>query len=227
MTLREKLLEKVPDAPGWVEFRSALLDGGPAFGTVDNYVVVSPTGALVCVAGEPARAALQEALLLRPNYGDILARPESRTAVELVLGRPGVRAVIHACEEPSWEAELTADVRVLSPGHEDAFEHVALPLRPELIDGLSSSGVATAFVDGRAAGFCYAVAVTETHWDVAVDTLEPYRRRGLAQAAFTTMAAAMAGRGQRPVWGAKETNAASLEMAKKLGFRPAEELLIW
>ena len=227
MTLRDKLLEKVPDAPGWVEFRSALLEGGPAFGTVDDYVVVSATGALVCVAGEPARAALQEALLLRPNYGDILARPESRAAVELALGRAGARAVIHACEKPCWEENVSIDIRVLGPGQDEAFEHVAPPLRPELVDGLSSSGVATTFVDGRAAAFCYGVAITETWWDVAVDTLEPYRRRGLAQAAFARMASVMEARGQRPVWGAKETNAASLEMAKKLGFQPVEELLIW
>ncbi len=227
MTLREKLLEKVPDAPGWVEFRSALLDGGPAFGTVDDYVVVSRTGALVCVSGEPPRAALQEALLLRPNYGDILARLESRRAVELVLGRVGARAVIHACEEPGWDVDPSIDIQVLGPGQEGVFEHVALPLRPELVDGLSSSGVATAFVDGKAVAFCYAVAVTETLWDVAVDTLELYRRKGLAQAAFATMAAVMKGRGQSPVWGAKETNTASLEMAKKLGFWPVEELLIW
>jgi RimJ/RimL family protein N-acetyltransferase len=34
-------------------------------------------------------------------------------------------------------------------------------------------------------------------------------------------------RGKRPVWGAEESNAASMALAAKLGFKPVERLIVF
>lgn len=41
------------------------------------------------------------------------------------------------------------------------------------------------------------------------------------------MAGAMEREGLRPVWGAEETNSASLGLAKKLGFEPVDEVAVF
>jgi predicted GNAT family acetyltransferase len=73
--------------------------------------------------------------------------------------------------------------------------------------------------------FCYAACETETLWDVSVDTLAPFRRRGLAAACFERVRREMERRGKRPVWGAHADNPASLALAARLGFRRDAELV--
>jgi RimJ/RimL family protein N-acetyltransferase len=59
---------------------------------------------------------------------------------------------------------------------------------------------------------------TETLWDVSIETLEGYRRKGLAARAARTMIRYMRRRGRAPVWGALEANLASRSLAARLGF---------
>ena len=79
---------------------------------------------------------------------------------------------------------------------------------------------------GRIVSVCSAAWETETLWDVSVETVSDYRRRGLAAACFIALARWMlAERGKRPVWGAHESNPASLALAASLGFVRESELL--
>jgi GNAT superfamily N-acetyltransferase len=79
---------------------------------------------------------------------------------------------------------------------------------------------------GRIVAVCSAAWETETRWDVSVETVPRHRRRGLAAACFAALARWMlAERGKRPVWGAHESNPASLALAGRLGFVRDSELL--
>jgi RimJ/RimL family protein N-acetyltransferase len=78
--------------------------------------------------------------------------------------------------------------------------------------------MAAVWADGRPVSFCYPVWQTETLWDVSIETLETYRRRGFAARAARTMIRHMRQTGRAPVWGALDTNVASRALAAKLGF---------
>ncbi len=73
---------------------------------------------------------------------------------------------------------------------------------------------------------CAAGDVTETLWDVGIDTIQSYRRRGHASACFRALAAEMARQGRQPVWCAYEDYPPSLALAAKLGFTPVDRIAV-
>jgi GNAT superfamily N-acetyltransferase len=109
--------------------------------------------------------------------------------------------------------------------------HLPAELRREMeLEYVTARPMAAALVDRRVAAFCYAPLVTETLWDVAIDTLAPFRRQGLASACFEALAAYLGaghlgGGGRRPVWGALDANLSSLRLAERLGFVRAAALV--
>lgn len=191
-----------------------------------------------CVWGQPPRRVLQRAVqgaVSRPGFR-ILVEPASLPW--LVAELPGWwrddDVLIHRWKGdeprlPSLPAGISIE-RVGEGGVErtedpDPQLLAELPddLRPELELALGyrcPMTVAWAEDRGRRApvSFCYAPWKTETLWDVSVDTLEPYRRRGLAAAVFETLRRHLAEQGLTPVWGAMAGNLASRRLAAKLGF---------
>ena len=75
--------------------------------------------------------------------------------------------------------------------------------------------------------FCYSCWTTESLWDVSVDTLEPYRGRGLAEAVARSAIARRRGEGLEPVWGAVDTNGTSRRLAARLGFAETGEAVVF
>ncbi len=67
---------------------------------------------------------------------------------------------------------------------------------------------------------------TVTLWEVAVDTVEPHRRKGYAGLCVAHMVMKMRREAQpkEPVWQAAEDDPASCRLAEKLGFERADEL---
>jgi len=118
------------------------------------------------------------------------------------------------------------DVRLLNAGDPLDLNHVPRDLRRELEEAFTFSPLAVACVTGMPVAFCYAGWVTETLWDVSIDTLEPWRNRGYAGAAATALLGAMRSRGKRAVWGALCSNGPSLRLAARLGFRPVSRVLV-
>jgi RimJ/RimL family protein N-acetyltransferase len=106
------------------------------------------------------------------------------------------------------------------------------PLVPgELADELRSAEragapIAVSLENGRPAAFCYAGSLTETLWDVSIDTLAPYQRRGHATEAVKFLIEYYRALGKEPVWGALVSNAASIGLAKRLGFARVDSLSI-
>jgi len=101
----------------------------------------------------------------------------------------------------------------------------------ELLEELEAAAefteIAASFEDGRPVSFCYASAETETLWDVGIDTLEAYQRRGHAGRVAGFMIRRMKAEGLDVVWTALESNLASVKLAGALGFQEVDRIVIF
>jgi len=111
---------------------------------------------------------------------------------------------------------------------------VSAPLDPAVLAGLpadvradaeNAPAAAVSVVDGSPVAVCMVSGLTETLWDVGIDTIESARRQGHATAAFLALAAVMAAQGRQPVWAAYEDYPPSLALAARLGFRPVARMV--
>jgi predicted GNAT family acetyltransferase len=64
-------------------------------------------------------------------------------------------------------------------------------------------------------------------WDIGIETLPEYRRHGYAEQCVQFMVAHHLQRGKHPVWGAEESNLASLNLAAKLGFKAVDRVVLF
>ena len=228
-----RLAAALPDVPRWLETRSMLLDGSAeVLGLADEplaFIARSPESQLISVAGRPAPEAFQEALYRNEGHGVALAQlgDEDYAAANL----PGWRMEPAALHLLSGDVRLPAvprgAVRCVSLPEIMAIGEMPASLKDELRSAASHSKIGAALEDGHPVAFCYAASETETLWDISIDTLEPYRRRGHASAVVSYMVHRLYERGKRPVWGAEESNTPSMALAAKLGFRPVERLVVF
>jgi GNAT superfamily N-acetyltransferase len=228
-TAASRLARALPDVPRWVETRSMLLGGEcELFGLEEDgdpsFVVRDAVYPLVSVVGRPEKAAIREAAAGRRDQ-EVIVPPENGEHVAAALpGWEVARATLHLLRDERRLPRVPAGaVRLLEPSEVNSLEGLTPDLRSELA-AARWSPVAASFEDGRPVAFCYADR-TESLWDVAIDTLEGYRRRGHAARCVAYMVEHL--RPLRPVWGAENTNLASLGLAAKLGFVPVDELLLF
>ncbi len=225
------LARALPDEPRWVETRWMLRERRATVagltGDRRHFVASCTQRPLIAIVGRPdhpfiagaaQRAPREAEALAADEHGDYAARALDgwRRVVAHIFGWPDALPVPVAPDP--------GEARLLGPAEVAALQHVPRVLHEELVGAVEYSPVAGAFAGGAPVAFCYASGITETLWDVSVDTLEAFRRRGLAQRAFRCLAATMRGRGKWPVWGALEWNAPSLALAATLGFRPSGRL---
>jgi hypothetical protein len=217
-----------------------------------GFVVELASRALLSAVDNPPVALIAERALAMSGDVNVLCAPDTAAAVGEALPEWMRRGVLLQALPGvmTWEREAEVDVSIFTSGDAPSLEHVPDPLRAELTDALEGhpaarfvSGalperlpadasptpvpVAAAWRDGRAVAFCYPVLQTETLWDVSVDTLADYRGRGLAARVARTMIRHMRGQDKAPVWGALETNGASLAVARQLGFVEAGRLVVF
>jgi GNAT acetyltransferase-like protein len=238
----DDLARALPDVPRWVETRAMLLRGdcevlglatanGPAPGPegAAAFVVRDTLLPLVAVVGEPDPAAVREAAAAAGGEAVVLAPPETRRHLAAALPGWGVNAAVLHLLPGALPADGGAGgaARLLEPAEVAALAGLPPGLHSELRLGARLGPVAAALDDGVPVAFCYAGSETEGLWDVSIDTLEPFRRRGHAARAFALLAARLGARGKRPVWGAEDWNEPSLRLAARLGFRPVDEVLLW
>ncbi len=218
----------------------------------DGFVVALASRALLAAVDSPPPSLIAERALALAGDVNVLVAPEDSASVATALPHwVSHRVRLHALPHPQpWESEPDDGVIVATRQTAPPLDHVPEGLRHELVEALdghptarfvhgtlparapdtaSSTAVPVAFVlvDGRAVAFCYPVLQTERYWDVSVDTLERYRGRGLAGRAARSMVRHMRSHGKSPVWGALESNAASLGVARRLGFMEAGRLLVF
>ena len=228
----EAVASLLPDEPRWVEVRGMLLTGmGRPVGTVATspvtFVALHAGDDQVAVVGRPAHALIQNAAA---GATELLAVPENADWVTAALPSWQLEsATIHTLSNPDL-------LRAVSPG---VVREVTIPelaglpvqyaeLRDDLlVEARSGTPVFAAFAGEQPAAFCYAGSVTERWWDISIDTLEPFRRRGYASQCVAHVVQYMAAQGRMPVWGASKSNTASARLAAKLGFTPVDAIVVF
>lgn len=149
----------------------------------------------------------------------------------LVLGTGGMIAQRFSEPEavlvPNDQHQDEVVIRFISSDELARATGLGEDLRRELTIAVLRGPLAATFVNGVPASFCYAGAATETLWDLSIDTLEPFRRCGYAGLCAAYAIDQMNRQGKRPVWGATESNEASLRLASKLGFRPVDRVILF
>lgn len=230
----KRLALALPDIPRWVETRALLLTGEcELFGLDDEndlaFVINSAEWELVSVVGHPAKKAIEDAVAGIHNQSLVLANPDNSTHVSHALpGWKSERARIHLLGDSS-RLPATAEtlVRLLAPSEFETETLLPSDLKRELIKASQHSPVVAALAEGLPVSFCYAAAETESLWDISIDTLPSYRNRGYAALCVSYMIEYMSRQGKCPVWGAEESNLASISLARKLGFEPVDQLMVF
>lgn len=227
------LAQRLPDIPRWVEVRALLrwgrceifgLEESPAFA----FAIRDPATGLVGVVGAPSVDAIREAAARASSREPVIAAPEQEAHVSRALPEwRHTRAVLHTLPDFSrLPAPPPKTVRFLEPGE---IRQPSIPetLARELEIGAEHSPIVATFVDGQPVSFAYAGSITESLFDVAIDTLPEHRRRGYAALCVSRLIRHLHERGKQPVWGATTENTASANLARKLGFVPTDELALW
>ncbi len=172
---------------------------------------------------------LAGSLVAVPSSFTLLAPPEAEEVVtRLAPGRDRCGATLFAIDDERNSLSLPRDsrARLLATGDRPLLDRLPADLQEEITAAFDYSPMSAAFEGGRPVSFCYAAWETETLWDVSIDTLPGWRRRGYARAAAVELIEYFLARGKRPVWGAADTNTASAALAVHLGLRPVDRLLL-
>ena len=204
---------ELPDEPRWVEAHGiAAAPQSWQRGLGAGGVVGNDRARLVVAYGDADPHALRGLATELAEF-TFLVNTEELVAA---LPRRVERAILHTLPEPDALPEYEG--ATLLPD----VEQVPAPLADEL----RGHRVWTAYVDGAPVAFAYAPWRSARWFDISVDVLPGARQLGLG----TIVAAAMIrdGRadGREPVWGADESNAASLRLAKRLGFVTVDEIFV-
>jgi GNAT superfamily N-acetyltransferase len=96
----------------------------------------------------------------------------------------------------------------------NALGHANNPLRPRVLAMLAKC-------EGALAGLAAASIDCDTMWQIGVDTLPGYRRRGIAKATVSALTQAIFKRGKLPYYSTYISNIASKRVAFSLGYCPA------
>jgi hypothetical protein len=226
--LRARAVAAIPDVPVTVETRALARDPTTMVHAIGaSWLLIAARGDLARVFGD-ADALAVDAILDVAGFDGALLLPDNEATTWSARWK-AERALIYTVEPRASGAAATPetafDVGRLTPGHR--LEHVPDELRGEVERARASREVFAAFCDGVPVSFAYMSLETERHGDLSIDTLAAFRRRGYGAAALHPVNIGLGVRGLSPVWGAIEHNAASLALARKLGFtRPAGTLLV-
>jgi len=196
----------------------------------DPPTIVSAAAVMVAVIfrwdNEPA---LARALTRVPREFSIIAPVDAEAIVDRALPRREREHATLFKLDPEDAAQLPSQLgvaRLLSRDEYRQLENLPPILRGELREACRYSPIASAFADDRPVSFCYSGWETESHWDVSIDTLESYRRRGFGAAACICLIDHFARLGKTAVWGSLDSNPASSALAHRLGFTPVDQLMV-
>lgn len=225
------LLDAVPDRPWWVETRALLLSGraivrGAADGTAA--VVLDPDLPSGFLVGRPDAQLLRTVTAAAPARFELVVQADAIDGAQAAL--PDWRLAVATVHSPAapWPAdggEVPGDVVVSAPPREEWLARVPEADEVRFYAALAEA-IALRLDGGEVVAVCAAGDVTETLWDVGIDTVAEHRRRGHGTAAFKALAAHMAAAGRQPVWCAEDANIASITLARRLGFRPVGRIAI-
>lgn len=129
--------------------------------------------------------------------------------------------IYHVLDTPLVGDHRHPDVRLLSD------EDLALTITIDELQQQSAYKpiVAAAVLEGEIVSLAHTFAWSPLYVDLGVTTHEQFRNRGMATAAAALVAAEVQKRGRVPVWSCGIENHASLQIARKLGFRETSRRL--
>lgn len=196
----------------------------------DPPTIVSSAAVMLAVVirwdDEPA---LARALPRVPREFSIIAPTDVAPIIERALPHREREQATLFHLPPEDAADLPAQLgvaRLLETREYPQLDNLPPVLRGELREACRYSPIASAFADDRPVSFCYSGWETETHWDVSIETLESYRRRGFGAAACICLIQHFARLGKTAVWGSLDSNPASSALAYRLGFTPVDQLMV-
>ena len=137
-------------------------------------------------------------------------------------------AIIHEFTNPQGMNEkIDERVRLANENELSGLKDEFPELARELLVAMPFSSIAAFFVEDKPVSFCYSTCESESLWDVSIETLPGYQRKGFAECCARFMIQHMFEKSKQPSWGALKSNTASLNLAKKLGFVPVAELYLF
>jgi GNAT superfamily N-acetyltransferase len=210
----------LPDLPRWVE-ANAIADDPHGWRKPigDGFALGHDDARLIVIGGAADPASVAALATARPDHALLVAIERADLAV--ATGRAYERAWIHTLPAPD---ELPDDSGA-----------VAIDSVPDVVDGalagelawaLGRGPVYAAWLDGAPASFAFAPWRSARWFDVSVDTMPHARQLGLGAIVAAAMIRGERARGREPVWGANESNAASLALAERLGFEQVDALWV-
>lgn len=225
--LKQRYLSLLPDLPLWVETRDLLAFEGSVIAedaARNGFVIWSEDNDLGSVVGQPDA----ETIIRAASYAsEILAFSENIDHVHNVLRHYRAEAAT-IFSAPTQLPPLSSHIcHQLGRADITSLQHLPSDTFDELLDVAQDGVIIVAAFDGNLpVAFAYVASETETLWDVSIDTLESYRRRGYASAAAIALMHLMMQRGKTAVWGALESNLASRALALHLGFVEVDRLWV-
>jgi ribosomal protein S18 acetylase RimI-like enzyme len=223
--LRDQLLALLTDGPATVQMR-ALLELGETqlFGTVEGAAFAHAEAALGVLIGRPTEKTLRELTLC--------GLPPELVAHEPVeLAGYTWEAVSLSTEGPSTSLRLSgfdqlrsrrAESRRLSPAQ---WPLVSPKLSETLAIAMERRAVFFEAVDEQPVAFAWAPLKSEHWFDLHVETMPAFRRRGLGRNVVRAVIAHERNEGRSPVWGAAASNTAAVALGRSLGFTDCGQML--
>lgn len=231
MSSHSEIVRALADTHRWIEARALLLDGsGDVFGYREtpavSAIVRDAEAETLFVIGTPDVSVVESVLRQSPCVREVVAKEHASNLVDALPGWSRMAIFMYRLRNAERLPRVPPGaVAFLDPSVLGGLS-IDAELKQELEDGAEGSPIAAAYVAGEPVAFCYAGAITESLWDVAVDTVEEHRRKGYAGLCVAHMVRHMQAQGKEPVWQAAEDNPASWRLAEKLGFEPVDEL-VW
>jgi hypothetical protein len=232
--LLDELAAALPDLPRWVAPRGLLLERrcdillGPEGKRGAGYLVLEHGGPEAFAVHRPVASLVTQLDQLGSPAERILVPIESAEPWRALLpGWSEQAAVVHVHPAPASLPKPAHPTRFLTLADVAALDQLPAGLASDLQRALARGPVAAAFDGERPVAFCSAAYQTESWFDVSIDTLEEYRRKGFATAAAGHLIHHLLAQGKKPVWGALDADTASISMAKKYGFRAVDRMMVF
>jgi hypothetical protein len=210
----------IPDEPRWVEAHGIAADPKSWRRTIGGGFALGHDAArLIVVAGDADPAGVAGLATEYPAHTLLVVTDELAAALR------GRRTVLRAILMTLPDPDALPDLEGATPLPDDAsLAHLPVALADEL--AAAPRPIFTVYVDGVPSAFAYAPWRSARFFDVSVDTVATARQLGIGTIVAAAMIRHERAAGREPVWGADEGNAASLGLARRLGFTPVDEVWV-
>ncbi len=229
-TGRQQALRLIPDEPRFLETRAMLLSDTDCEirGAAGDFVVWQAEAGLMTLSGRPDPFLIRDSLAACKHIVTLLAAPHQVSVAAAAVPRwemSVAQRLVHV--ETRIQRPGLARARVLSPPEADVIPNLPADIRTNVALAIRGGGAATAVsVNGQPVSVCYTGWQTESLSDLAVFTDPLHRGKGCATAAAACLVSHIRSAGRLACWLSDESNTPSLNVARKLGFRLSDRVIV-